>query len=879
MSDQRSGLFAGTAPVPLVGVKIDVRVSGICSEVCLAQRFRNDEAHPIEAVYVFPLEEAAAVCGFSARVGDRVLHGRVEEREDAFEQYDDALIAGEGAFLLEQERPNVFTASVGNLKPGETVDIAITYVAQLHVEDDAVRLMLPTTVAPRFVPARPPSPGQPEGERVNPERWYDVPFGLTLSVDILAGAPIKTIESPTHTIQLTLGAAENRARIALTGDRATLDRDFVLLVSTTEPHVPTAFFAQDTDGAHVGMVTFFPEAEHLDTVSSDVVFVLDCSGSMRGDSIREAKRALALCIRTLSEGDSFNIVCFGSTHRSLWAESRPFCDESLEAATQFLEGVDADLGGTEILRPLKHVYGQPLADGRQRQILLLTDGQVSNEAEVIGLCSRHARTTRVFSFGLGSAPSEHLVRGVARAARGAAEFIAPGERIEPKVLRMFSRVHGPSLEVSVDWGADGVVRAPGRPAAVFADDCFVAFGRIAGEPPEKVRLSTAGQSWDVPVERVVADGPIPKLWARQRIRDLEDRAAAGPSGSQQRPAASKKKHEQEIVALAKAHGLLSSKTSFVVIETREIADQTLEPPILRRVPVMLAKGWGGANAMPAPARARSAMPMSETLLESELFGYVKGGFTGQTSVQPGLFEKANGGTLFIEGVEALPTSLQRKLLRVLEQGETRRVGGRDAVPLDLQLIAGTCADLSQLAAAGAFLRELADRLSGAVVTLPASPESIQQVATEPVVLIRGQGSKEAVARAVHAQSRGAGPFVPIVCSVPSGGNDPGQGVEEVYRLLLLQRADGSFPLTGELRRLLGDASFDRLLDLVAEHGEGVVATTASISLLEKNDQWPEVWRGSVSKARTWLAGQAGPELDRKVAEIIKTADEGCSSTP
>src|SRR5262245_10255866 len=142
---QHSCLVAANhAEIPLEGVRIDARLAGLCSEVKVTQRYTNKESVDVEAVYVFPLEEGSAVCGFEAKVGDRVIRGRVEEREKAFEIYDDAMAAGNGAFLLDQERPNVFTASVGNLRPKETVEITITYVALLTYEGPSVRLMIPT---------------------------------------------------------------------------------------------------------------------------------------------------------------------------------------------------------------------------------------------------------------------------------------------------------------------------------------------------------------------------------------------------------------------------------------------------------------------------------------------------------------------------------------------------------------------------------------------------------------------------------------------------------------------------------------------------------------------------------------------------------------
>ncbi|HWZ87425.1 MAG TPA: VIT domain-containing protein [Polyangiaceae bacterium] len=181
MSDEsKSGLLAGGRPIPLEGVRVEARLVAAQVAVTVTQRYRNREARPVEAVYVFPLDEAAAVCGFAVLASGKLIRGHVEERERAFETYDDALLRGDGGFLLDQERPNIFTASVGNLRPGEAVEIQIQYVARCAREGHALRLTIPTTVSPRFVASGPPEVGEPNGERVNPEHWPSVPYGLEL---------------------------------------------------------------------------------------------------------------------------------------------------------------------------------------------------------------------------------------------------------------------------------------------------------------------------------------------------------------------------------------------------------------------------------------------------------------------------------------------------------------------------------------------------------------------------------------------------------------------------------------------------------------------------------------------------------------------------
>jgi Ca-activated chloride channel homolog len=604
--------------IPLQGIRIEACLTGLGSEVTVTQRYTNLEMVDVEAVYVFPLEEGAAVCGFTARVGDRLIRGRVEEREKAFEVYDDAMAGGHGAFLLDQERPNIFTVSVGNLRPQQTIEIAITYVTLLTFEGAAVRLLIPTTVSPRYVPAGPPEVGQPDGEHVNPPAQGMVPYGLTLTVEI-RDTNMTQIESPSHAIRTTPHV--HGTTVTLASDQVdspspyadssspyvTLDRDFVLLMRPEDAHQPVAHVAREADGTLCAMVTFHPQPLGIPSRGNEVLFLLDCSGSMQGDSIAQAQRALALCVRALATHDSFNIVCFGSSFTSLWSTPRPYSQASLEEATQYIQQVQADLGGTEILAPLQHLLQMAPDPERPRQLLVLTDGEVSNEADVIDLCGRYATTARVFAFGIGAGVSEHLIRGVARASHGAAEFIYPGERLEPKVLRMFGRVHTLAFKhVHIDWGGLEVEQAPAVCPAVFGGDSLTVFGRLKGGTTDKVVLHADAHTWEVPIalEQPETGGPIPTLWARHRIRDLEGRHGAPLRGSTQAQRKADRSIAQ-LVELGQRYGLLSSATSYVAVEERSETDKTTIQAVLRKVPIAITQGWHGrGSVLPAMAAVR-----------------------------------------------------------------------------------------------------------------------------------------------------------------------------------------------------------------------------------------------------------------------------------
>ena len=323
----KAGLFAAGEPVPLLGVSVEAEVRDFASRVLLTQRYRNAESQPIEAVYVFPLEEGAAVSSFEAMIDGVHVVGQVKEREKAFEEYDDALTAGHGAYLLDQERPDVFTASIGNLPPGKEVLVRITYVAELSLEGDDLRFALPTTVSPRFAPAEDrKGVGRPPSEALNPPRDWRVPYGLDLTVRIEMPSPIRAVESPSHLVRVELEGP--KATVTLGGRETALDRDFVLTVKLAEAHVPHAWIETDARGRRAALLAFQPRFDAEES-HCELILLVDRSGSMEGTSIAEARNALQLCLRSLTEGTRFNIVGFGHRFEMLFPESRAYDERSL----------------------------------------------------------------------------------------------------------------------------------------------------------------------------------------------------------------------------------------------------------------------------------------------------------------------------------------------------------------------------------------------------------------------------------------------------------------------------------------------------------------------------------------------------------------------
>jgi Ca-activated chloride channel family protein len=679
------GLFANGNRIPLKGVQIEVKASGVAAKVCVAQRYHNTENVPVEAVYSFPLDESCAVSGFEVEIGGKRIVGKIEEREQAFEKYDDAMAKGHGAFLVDQDRPNIFTASVGNLLPNQEATVRLTYVTELEQSGDAIRLMVPTTISPRYIPKETMAKMDPsELDHITPPTVAGpVPYGLKLSVDFEAGGDVREVSCPSHPARVALSG--RRVQVELMGDTIQLDQDFVLDIKLAKPHEASALVARDGDGVRAVMLNLYPDLSGFRRDPAEFVFIVDRSGSMGGPSIEQARTALLVALRSLESGDRFNVIGFGSSYELMFKESVAYSQSSLDDAGRKIAAMQADLGGTEMLKPLTHALEGLSASAESRHIILITDGQIGNESDCLELARKHAKRCRIFTFGVGNGVSEHLLRGLARASGGQAEFIHPNERIEPKVLRQIGRIASASISnVRIDWGnlkTDLV--APSELPQLFNGDRFTVYGRIIGGTGGEVTVladsPTGAGALRFPVkvdlERTSSDSAIPVLMARKAIQELEEGRGVERGSAQQ----NRKQNatRTRILELALRYQLMSSATSFVAVEEREDGAQTAQAQ-LRRVPVALTKGWGeekkvvvagmGAPgavalrrsrsfaAMPPPPSVASASCPAPVKSDTGFFAKAAGLIRGTSETEKSESRSNSTGEFTLEDIDLMPTS-------------------------------------------------------------------------------------------------------------------------------------------------------------------------------------------------------------------------------
>ena len=386
--------------IPLVAVSVEASITGCLADVTIAQRYRNDESQPIEAVYVFPLDESATVRAFEATVGATRFLAEVMDRDEAFKLYDEAMERGDGAYLLDRERADVFTVSLGQIPPGAEVVLKLSYVTEVAQEGDAIRFVLPTTVSPRYAPAEDQrGVGQSEESRLNPPVLDRVTYGLSLNLSIDMPGAITRVESPSHPLSISIEGSKASARLAQRD--VPLDRDVVVVVAADGLNEPHAWIERDEAGRCAAALVFRPEFDR-ETSPSEIVFVVDRSGSMAGTSIAEVRNALQLSLRSLTTECRFNIVGFGSSFAALFPESRHVLGDEPCRGVGPCRDARRQSGRHEILPALEFVLKQPLPTGVARQVVVLSDGEVTNTDAVLALvvltpgrpvCSRSASAT------------------------------------------------------------------------------------------------------------------------------------------------------------------------------------------------------------------------------------------------------------------------------------------------------------------------------------------------------------------------------------------------------------------------------------------------------------------------------------------------------
>jgi Ca-activated chloride channel family protein len=593
-------------PLVLQGLNLHAQIDGLAAVVEVRQRFHNPYDEPVEATYIFPLPDRAAVTRFRLKLGDRLIEGLLQERAAAREQYEEALRAGHTAAITEEERPNVFSLRVGNLAPGVSAEVELMLLQPLGYDEGEATFQFPLVVAPRYIPGI-ELPGMSVGLGVNPDTDA-VPDASRISPPVLLpgypypvrlGGTVKLANGLSAVGQASLPIHHTRSEGGyevwdlVPGSR--LDRDFILRFQMAKEKVSSQL-AIAPDEAAKGEATFaltlVPPSRDATARPRRLVFVLDRSGSMEGWKLVAARRALGRMIDSLSPADRFRILAFDTVVEALprervaWYEGN---DRQRFEALQALATIHAR-GGTELASPLSEAVSS-LAEGdseAERVLVLITDGQVGNEDQLLRLIGNRLKGLRVFTLGIDQAVNEGFLRRLAMLGGGAAELVESEDRLDAVMARIHRRIASPVLR-DLKLTAEGLQLEPGtivpaRLPDVFPGAPLVITGRCAAGASGVLRLQATddtGRSWEQVLEPHAATSlALRWTWARSLLRAWEDEYVGQPSEAL----------EKRIIALSLQQGLLCRFTAFVAVDRRQVVNAGGQ--VLQIVqPVELPAGW------------------------------------------------------------------------------------------------------------------------------------------------------------------------------------------------------------------------------------------------------------------------------------------------
>ncbi|MBD0307674.1 MAG: VWA domain-containing protein, partial [Microcoleus sp. T1-bin1] len=626
---------------PLKQTEVKAKIAGNISRVEVVQKFENPFPESLEAVYVFPLPDEAAVDDMEIKIGDRTIKADIKLREEALEIYEQARQQGRTAGLLEQERSNIFTQSLANIKPGEKIEVTIRYTESLKFAGGDYEFVFPMVVGPRYISGNLTPPNSRGGDssesreaiegkntlfpslaregqgRVNTDADRINPpvlppgtrsgHNIAVKVEIDAGVAIGDVRSTSH--QITTDRSGNIVRVQLANSDTIPNKDLILRYRVAGENTRATILTQsDKRGGH--FATYLIPALNYKTneiVPKDVVFLMDTSGSQQGEPLAKSQELMRRFIQGLNPNDTFTIIDFANTAKALSTTPLANTAENRQRAINYIDKLQAN-GGTELLNGIQAVMNFPAAArGRLRSVVLITDGYIGNENEVLALVQRSLKPgNRLYSFGVGSSVNRFLLNRLAEVGRGTSQVIRQDEASASAVEKFFAQINNPVVtNIQISWEGMGEkpeiypIAAPD----LFASEPLVLFGKKTDRAPGQLRIrgtlaggtayeqilpvnfaqsGSSRQRESTSVSATATDFGNPavaQLWARSRIKDLMNQMFGGET----------KSLVEAVTNTALTYRLLSEYTAFVAVSE----EVRVEPDGSRRtvqVPVELPQG-------------------------------------------------------------------------------------------------------------------------------------------------------------------------------------------------------------------------------------------------------------------------------------------------
>ncbi|MDR2970679.1 MAG: VWA domain-containing protein [Bacteroidales bacterium] len=549
--------------------KINVigNVIGKFSSFCIQQEYRNDTDAVLEVTYTFPISATATVTGFTAKIGEKIIKGRVEEKEKAQKEYEKAMAKGDSAYLMTNQESNIFQMNIGKIAIGETVEIQIDYIDIFDIVDSQIRMMIPTLVPPRYK-----SETTDKLSYANNEVEYRGNVTIHLDKDL----KIEEVDSKTYSIIL-----ENNT-IRAKGIK--LDKDFVLDIKLAEESFSKGYIHSLPNGNQVVYLSFFPDIDIPFTPTpKDYIFVMDISGSMGGYKIEQNKEAVIKCLKQLHKGDRFNIIIFESRYEMYSKELIEFTPENFEKVKQYVQSIQSR-GGTELFSALRAAVEQ---FGDNKIIFLFTDGDVGNEQEIAGYVRQNIGKSALFVFGIDTAVNKKGLLSIADAGRGKAEFIVRDEQIKEIIVRQFARVSSSNLfEISINHKTNKIIDKIEKQNALFNHefyDVLLEIDTLADDFELLCKTDTQTYSFSIQKESLEKlELPLHKVYASEQIKRVEKYIEA-------RYYDQNKGYKEQIVEIAVAYQIDSKYTAFIAVNERD--EKLHDIPVLQDTVLDSPSGW------------------------------------------------------------------------------------------------------------------------------------------------------------------------------------------------------------------------------------------------------------------------------------------------
>ncbi len=399
------------------------------------------------------------------------------------------------------------------------------------------------------------------------------------------------VASPSHPIRVAREARQGEDHLTVSLARSgSLDRDFVLVIDQLTDTTAAALGRDAVMPDHVvALASFCPSVPNPNPMAICAKILVDCSGSMLGDSIAAAKHALKAIVNGLNAGDRFSLSRFGShvehLGRGMWMTT----DITRSSAQEWVAALNAHMGGTEMEAALQATFGLPSTQASD--VLLITDGEISDIDETVDAARRSGH--RLFIVGIGSSPAESHLRRLAEATGGVCEFVAPGEAVQPAVLRMFARLRAqPSLQdAEVRW-PEGArpLWVSALPTSVFDGETVNVFALFDQAPSGEVQMLARhgdGSSCAIGATRFDASvnhsDTLSRMAAADRIHTVQTSQNAEASA--------------EVLRLALDYQLVTDRTNFLLVHERAHADRAISMPKLHKIVQMTPAGWAGAGSV------------------------------------------------------------------------------------------------------------------------------------------------------------------------------------------------------------------------------------------------------------------------------------------